>query len=173
LREQIAIVSQDVYVFGLSVRENIRFGRLEASDAEIEAAARAAYAHDFITALPEGYDTQIGERGVLLSGGQRQRLSIARAVLKDARILILDEATSSVDPLAEESIREALERLRAGRTTIRVTHRLTGLRDVDRILVMDGGRIVEAGTEEELLALGGLYCQFVTGRDRLTGSRAA
>jgi subfamily B ATP-binding cassette protein MsbA len=167
LREQIAIVSQDVYVFGLSVRENIRFGRLEASDAEIEAAARAAYAHDFITALPEGYDTQIGERGVLLSGGQRQRLSIARAVLKDARILILDEATSSVDPLAEESIREALERLRAGRTTIRVTHRLTGLRDVDRILVMDGGRIVEAGTEEDLLALGGLYCQFATGRGRL------
>jgi subfamily B ATP-binding cassette protein MsbA len=173
LREQIAIVSQDVYVFGLSVRENIRFGRLEASDDEIEAAARAAHAHEFITALPDGYDTQIGERGVLLSGGQRQRLSIARALLKDARILILDEATSSVDPLAEGAIQQAIEQLCAGRTTIRVTHRLTGLRNVDRILVMDEGRIVEAGTEEQLLAFGGLYRRLALGREGSVSDLAA
>lgn len=163
LREQIAIVSQDVFVFGTSVRENIRYGRLDASDDEIEAAARAANAHEFIAALPEGYETQIGERGLRLSGGQRQRLSIARAMLKDARILLLDEATSSVDPLSEATIQDALERLRAGRTTIRVTHRLAGLGSVDRILVMKDGRIVESGTEEELLARGGLYCQLTAG----------
>jgi subfamily B ATP-binding cassette protein MsbA len=162
LRAQIAIVSQDGPLFAMSVRENIRYGRLDASDAEIEAAARDAHAHEFIMALPEGYDTQVGDRGVWLSGGQRQRLSIARALLKDARILILDEATSSVDPLSDAAVREAVDRLRVGRTTIRVTHRLASLRPGDRILVLEKGQIVEAGTEAQLLERGGRFHQLAT-----------
>jgi subfamily B ATP-binding cassette protein MsbA len=159
LREQVAIVSQDVTLFSASVRDNIAYGREGASPAQIEAAAREADAHAFIVALPGGYDAQVGERGVRLSGGQRQRLSIARALLKDARILILDEATSWVDRASEAAIQESLERLSAGRTIVRVTHRLTGLGSFDRILVLDGGRLVESGTERELLARGGVFAR--------------
>lgn len=157
LRRNISVVLQDVFLFNGSVRENIRFSRPEASDAEIEAAARAANAHEFIVALPQGYGTLVGERGVKLSGGQKQRLSIARAVLKDAPILILDEATSAVDTATEHAIQEALARLRQGRTCIVIAHRLSTIRAADQILVLDGGRIVERGRHQEIVAGRGLY----------------
>jgi len=152
VQDAVAIVSQDVFLFGLSVRENIRYGRLGASDAEVEAAARAANAHEFIERLPEGYDTQVGERGVQLSGGQRQRLSIARALLKDAPILLLDEATSAVDTQSERLIQQAIERLKADRTTFVIAHRLATVRDADQILLMSGGRIVARPSYRELIA---------------------
>ena len=161
LREQIAIVSQEVFLFGASVRDNIRYGRLAATDEEIEAAAREANAHEFIEQLPEGYDTQVGERGVKLSGGQRQRLSIARALLRQGRILILDEATSSVDTTSEALIQEALERLRRERTTFVIAHRLSTVRNADRILVLEDGEIRESGNHDTLLSEGGLYHQLV------------
>jgi len=158
LRQQIAIVLQDVFLFHGSVRENILFGRPGATEEEMIAAAKAANAHSFIMDLPDGYDTLIGERGVKLSGGQKQRLSIARALLKDAPILILDEATSSVDTETELLIQQALERLMVGRTTLIIAHRLSTIRNADVIVVLEGHGISEMGTHEQLMASGGLYC---------------
>jgi subfamily B ATP-binding cassette protein MsbA len=157
LRAQVAIVAQEVHLFAASVRENIRYGRLDASDAEVEEAARAANAHEFIAALPLGYDTEVGERGIKLSGGQRQRIAVARAFLKDARILLLDEATSSVDSASEALIQQAVDALKRDRTTFVVAHRLATVRDADRILVVEDGKIVEEGTHHELLARRGRY----------------
>jgi ATP-binding cassette subfamily B protein/subfamily B ATP-binding cassette protein MsbA len=162
LRQQISIVLQDVFLFYGTVRENMLFGRPNADEAEMIAAAKAANAHDFIADLPEGYDTLIGERGVKLSGGQKQRLSIARAILKDAPILILDEATSSVDTETEQLIQQALERLMQGRTTIIIAHRLSTIRNADKIVVLEDKSIREMGTHEELLKLGGLYKRLYT-----------
>ncbi len=159
LREQIGIVPQETLLFSGSVRDNIRYGRLEASDAELRAAAEAANAHDFISALPEGYDTLVGERGVKLSGGQRQRVAIARAILKDPRILILDEATSALDSESERLVQGALDHLMRGRTSIVIAHRLSTVRRADRIAVIVGGRLEELGTHAELIARGGLYAR--------------
>jgi ABC-type multidrug transport system fused ATPase/permease subunit len=157
VRRHIALVNQDTFLFAGSVRENIRIGRLDASDADVEAAARDAYAHDFIAALQKGYDTYVGENGVQLSGGQRQRIAIARAFLKQAPIILLDEATSALDSESERQVQLALDRLMEGRTIIVIAHRLSTILNADRILVIDAGRIVEEGTHRELLAKGGLY----------------
>jgi len=157
LRERISIVLQDPVLFQGTVADNLRYGRLEATREEIEEAARAAHAHEFIARLPKGYDTTIAESGGGLSGGERQRLSIARAILKDAPILILDEPTSSLDAISEEIVFAAIRRLRAGRTTIVIAHRLSTVRDADRILVLDGGRIAAQGRHEELLEQSDLY----------------
>lgn len=153
----ISVVSQEVQLFHRSVRENIRYGRPDAGDAEVEAAARAANAHDFIMALPDAYETLVGERGMKLSGGQRQRIAIARAVLRDAPVLLLDEATSALDSESEAAVQEAIERLACNRTVIAVAHRLSTLRDFDRIVVMAGGRIVDEGAPRELADRPGPY----------------
>ena len=159
LREQIGLVAQEATLFGGTVRENILYGRLAATEAEVVAAARAANAHDFIAALPDGYDTVVGDRGSRLSGGQRQRVAIARAILKDPPILLLDEATSSLDNESERLVQDALDRLKVGRTTIIVAHRLSTIRAADRIAVLDDGWLVELGTQDELLARDGLYAR--------------
>ncbi|MFN8897690.1 MAG: ABC transporter transmembrane domain-containing protein [Pseudomonadota bacterium] len=159
LRARIGIVPQDSTGFSSSARENIRYGRPDASDAEVEAAARAAFAHDFISALPEGYDTYLGERGVRLSGGQRQRIAIARAMLKNPPLLLLDEATSALDAESERMVQAALEAAMKDRTTLVIAHRLATVLRADRIVVMDGGRVVEAGTHDALVARGGLYAR--------------
>jgi ATP-binding cassette subfamily B protein len=157
LRRQIGIVLQTSLLFSDTIRANIAYGRPEAVEAEIRAAAGAAQAHEFITALPAGYDTIVGERGVTLSGGQRQRVAIARALLMDPRILILDDSLSSVDTQTEKLIQSALDRLMEGRTTFVIAHRLSTVRRADLILVMEKGRIVQRGRHQELLAEGGLY----------------
>ena len=157
LRDSIAAVSQDPLLFDETVRVNIGLGRPGATDAEIEAAAKAAAAHDFILQLPDGYDTRVGERGGRLSGGQRQRIAIARAILRDAPILILDEATSALDSESERAVQEALDHLARGRTSLVIAHRLSTIRDADLILVMDQGRIVEQGTHDVLIGQEGVY----------------
>jgi ABC transporter fused permease/ATP-binding protein len=161
LRRQIGLVAQEPLLFSTSIADNIRYGRPEASRAEIEAAARAANAESFIAQFPDGYDTLVGERGVQLSGGQKQRVAIARALLVDPRILVLDEATSALDAESEHLVREALERLMEGRTTLVIAHRLSTVRGADRVVVLDRGSIVESGRHEELVARGGLYRKLV------------
>ena len=156
-RRRIAFVPQETVVFGTSVRENIAYGRPDASEADIRAAAEAAHAHEFISQMPDGYETLLGERGVTLSGGQRQRLVIARALLRDAPILLLDEATSALDSESEALVQDALERLMAGRTVLVIAHRLATVTKADRIIVMDKGGIVAQGTHASLVQEGGLY----------------
>lgn len=167
-RREIALVPQDPVIFATSARENIRFGRPDASDAEIEDAARAAAAHEFLSALPNGYETFVGERGVMLSGGQKQRIAIARAILRDAPILLLDEATSALDAENEQAVQKAVEAMSADRTTLIVAHRLATVKKADRIVVFDEGQIVAEGDHDTLVAQGGLYArlaglQFTTG----------
>jgi ABC-type multidrug transport system fused ATPase/permease subunit len=157
VRTSVAMVMQDVFLFADTIRENIRFGRPGATDADIEAAARAANIHDFIASLPDGYDTRVGERGARLSGGEKQRVSIARALLKDAPVLVLDEATSSVDIENEYLIQGAIARLTQGRTVIVIAHRLFAIRGADQIVVLGDGRVVERGRHDQLMARGGAY----------------
>jgi ATP-binding cassette subfamily B protein len=158
LRGQMSMVPQEVLLFGGSISENIAYGKPGATAAEIEKAARQANAHDFVQGFPEGYATLVGDRGIKLSGGQRQRVAIARAILKDPAILILDEATSSLDSESERLIQEALETLMHGRTSFIIAHRLATVRHADRIVVIDGGRVVEAGTHDELIGIeSGVY----------------
>jgi len=157
LRERIGLVTQETFLFHDTISNNIRFGRLDATPDEVHAAARAAYAHDFIMAQPKGYETVIGDKGCLLSGGQQQRLAIARAVLKNAPILLLDEATSSLDSESEQQIQKALAKLATGRTVIAIAHRLSTVLSADQIIVMDSGRIKEIGTHAELLEKSGYY----------------
>jgi ABC-type multidrug transport system fused ATPase/permease subunit/CRP-like cAMP-binding protein len=159
LRGQLGVVFQDSFLFDTTVRENIALGKLGATDEEVEAAARAAEVHDFISALPRGYDTIVGERGGLLSGGQRQRVAIARALVRNPRVLLLDEATSALDPKTERQITETLNRISSGRTTIAITHRLTSVVDYDRIFVMSEGQLVEQGSHDELVTRGGVYAR--------------
>ena len=152
LAAAVGVVSQETYLFHATVRENLRFARPEATDEEIEEAARAAQIHELIATLPDGYDTMVGERGYRFSGGEKQRIAIARTILRNPPVLVLDEATSSLDTQTERLVQEALERLSEGRTTIAIAHRLSTVRDADQIVVLDRGRVVEIGTHDELLA---------------------
>lgn len=170
LRSQIAMVTQDNFLFHTTVRENIRLGKIDATEEEILEAANAAYCHDFITALPEGYNTEIGERGVRLSGGQQQRVAIARAILKDAPILILDEATSSLDNESEAYVQKALNNLMKNRTTIVIAHRLSTIRSADKILVLDNGKIAEQGTHVQLEKQNGIYARLLAAQFERTSA---
>jgi subfamily B ATP-binding cassette protein MsbA len=165
LRDRIALVTQEPFLFDDTIRANIAYARPDATDAEIMAAAEQAAAHDFIRALPSGYDTGVGEAGARLSGGQRQRIAIARAFLKDAPILLLDEATSALDTESEAQVQAALERLMAGRTTILIAHRLSTVKGADRIYVIDKGQVVETGTHAELVRQKGLYARLAKAQD--------
>jgi ATP-binding cassette subfamily B protein len=159
LTAQIGMVTQETHLFHDTIRTNLLYAKLDATQAELEAAAKAANIHDFVMGLPDGYDTVVGERGYRLSGGEKQRVALARVILKDPRILVLDEATSSLDSESEMLIQEALKRVMAGRTSIVIAHRLSTILAADVILVMDRGKIVERGTHRELLVEGGLYAQ--------------
>jgi ATP-binding cassette, subfamily B, bacterial len=161
LSKLVGVVSQETYLFHASVRENLRFAKPDATDEELEAAAKAARIHDLIAALPEGYDTVVGERGYRFSGGEKQRIAIARTILRNPPILVLDEATSSLDTATERLVQEALDQLSAGRTTIAIAHRLSTIRDADQIIVLDGGRVVESGTHDQLAGAGGRYAALV------------
>jgi ATP-binding cassette subfamily B protein len=161
LTSAVGVVAQETYLFHSTVRENLRFAKPDATDAEVEDAARAAQIHDLIASLPDGYDTVVGERGYRFSGGEKQRMAIARTILRNPPILVLDEATSALDTQTERLVQEALERLSEGRTTIAIAHRLSTVRDADQIVVLDGGRVVETGTHDELLAASGRYAQLV------------
>jgi ATP-binding cassette subfamily B protein len=163
LAATVGLVSQETYLFHASIRENLRFACPDASDAEVEAAAKAAQIHDLIASLPEGYDTPVGERGYRFSGGEKQRIAIARTILRNPPVLILDEATSALDTETERAVQVALDELSKGRTTIAIAHRLSTIRDADQILVLDGGRIVERGTHDELLERGGRYAALLSG----------
>ena len=161
LADAVGVVSQETYLFHASVRENLRFAKPDATDREVEDAARAAQIHETIVALPEGYDTVVGERGFRFSGGEKQRIAIARTILRNPPVLVLDEATSALDVQTERAVGEALERLEQGRTTLVIAHRLSTVRDADQIVVLDRGEVVEHGTHEELLALGRRYAALV------------
>jgi ATP-binding cassette, subfamily B, bacterial len=165
LADAVGVVSQETYLFHASVRENLRFAKPQATDEEIEEAARAAQIHDTIAALPDGYDTVVGERGFRFSGGERQRIAIARTILRNPPVLVLDEATSALDVQTERAVGDALERLAEGRTTVVIAHRLSTVRDADQIAVLDRGSVVERGTHEELLAAGGRYAELVARDD--------
>ena len=157
LRSQMAVVTQDTHLFNDTVRANIAYGRPDASMEEVEAAAKAAYAHDFVKALPNGYDTLIGERGARISGGEKQRISIARSLLKNPPILILDEATSALDTASEQMVQKALDSLLSGRTVLMIAHRLSTVRKADRIVVLENGKVLESGPHEELIRQQGMY----------------
>ena len=159
------MVPQEVQLFSGTIAENLRYAKPDATDDEIVAAAKAAAIHDVVAGLPGGYDTVVGARGHRFSGGEKQRLALARTLLRNPPILVLDEATSALDTRTERSVQDALERLSAGRTTLTIAHRLSTVRDADRIVVMDAGRIVEAGTHAELLARGGRYAELVAAAD--------
>ena len=161
VRQQVGVVSQEPILFATTIRDNIRYGRLAATDAEVEAAALAANAHEFVSEFPQGYDTPVGERGVRLSGGQKQRIAIARALLKDPRVLVLDEATSALDAESEHLVQEALDRLMKGRTTLVIAHRLSTVKDADRVVVLDQGRVAQEGTHDALVSEDGLYRRLV------------
>src|SRR5207247_394855 len=172
LSKLVGVVSQETYLFHDTVRENLRFAKPDATDDELEAAAKAARIHDQIAALPDGYDTVVGERGYRFSGGEKQRIAIARTILRNPPILVLDEATSSLDTETERLVQEALDQLSAGRTTIAIAHRLSTVRDADQIIVLDHGRVVESGRHEDLILAGGRYTA-LTRRDGDLGSAPA
>src|SRR5207245_5785357 len=172
LAATVGLVSQETYLFHASIRENLRFACPEATDEEIEDAARAAQIHELIASLPDGYDTVVGERGYRFSGGEKQRIAIARTILRNPPILLLDEATSSLDTETERLVQEALDRLSEGRTTIAIAHRLSTVRDADQIIVLDHGRIVESGRHEDLILAGGRYAALAARDADLAGAPA-
>jgi ATP-binding cassette subfamily B protein len=173
LSDSIGMVTQDTYLFYDTIKANMLYARQDATQAEIVAAAKAANIHDFISSLPDGYDTVVGERGYRLSGGERQRIAIARVILKDPKILVLDEATSHLDSLSEALIQEALQRVMKGRTSLVIAHRLSTILAADKILVMEKGRLVESGTHSELLEKEGLYTQLYETQFRLSAGKEA